>query len=105
MPLPILKIAKVLARLSVLAPAASKTIDTIRALLETPHGDVNTTKQLDDLKQALELQATVNEDIAEQLRLFKSVLEDLQRSLKIWAWVSIGAAIAALAALVMALVK
>jgi hypothetical protein len=105
MALPILKIAKLLARFSVLAPAAAKTVDTIRALLETPHGDAGTSRQLEALKQAFELQATVNEEFTEQLRLFKLVLEDVQRSLKIWAWVSIGTAIAALAALGVALVK
>ena len=105
MPLPILQIAKLLTRLAVLAPVASKTVDTIRTLLETTHSDANTTKQIDALKEAAELQSSVNEEIADQLRVVRSVLENVQKSLKIWAFATVGTAIAALAALIIALLK
>jgi hypothetical protein len=105
MPLPILQIAKLLARLAVLAPVAGKTVDTIRTLLETAHGDANTTKQIDALKEAAELQISVSEEMADQLRVIRSVLENVQKSLKIWAFATVGTAIAALAALIVALLK
>jgi hypothetical protein len=100
-----MQIAKLLARLTVLAPVAGKTVDTVRTLLESAHNDATTTKQLDALKQALELQARVNEEVAEQLRFFKSVLESVQRSFKLWAFATGATAIVALAALIIALLK
>jgi hypothetical protein len=100
-----MQIAKLLARLTVLAPVAGKTVDAVRTLLETAHDDAGMAKQMNALKQALELQAKVNEEVAEQLRLFKSVLEGIQRSFKLWALATVATAILALAAIVIALLK
>ena len=61
MALPILQIAKLLAELTVIAPVVSDGVDKIRKLVETVRkGDANTAKQIDALRQAIELQSSVN---------------------------------------------
>jgi hypothetical protein len=64
-----------------------------------------TQKQLDDLKQAIELQLTVNNKINEQLQLIKSVLEDVQRSLKIIRVTAVATGLIAVLALILAVTK
>jgi predicted PurR-regulated permease PerM len=104
--LPILEITKLLARLTVLAPVATEGVDRIRKLVETIRsGDASTTKQIDALKQAVELQSAVNKEVNDQLRVIKSVLENVQRSLKLWAVASVGTGTAAIIVLIFALEK
>lgn len=106
MALPILQITKLLAQLTMLAPVATEGVDKIRKLVETIRsGDASTTKQIDALKQAVELQSSVNKEVDDQLRVIKSVLENVQRSLKIWAVASAGTGIVAGVALLIALLK
>lgn len=105
MALPILKIAKVLARLTVLAPVASEGVEKIRTLVEAVRGDAAAAGQLDALKEAVELQSAINEEVAEQLRGINVAVEDIRRSLKVWAFVIAGTAVAAVAALAVALLK
>jgi hypothetical protein len=61
--------------------------------------------QLDDLKKALELQAAVNKEINDKLKLIETVLHTVQKSLKVLAVVAAGVGLIALVALVVAVVK
>ena len=107
MALPILQIAKLLAQLTVFAPVVTDGVDKIRKLVETIRkGDGNTTKQqLDALRRALELQSEVNKKVDDQLRIIESVLENVQKSLKVLAFMSAGAVIVAVIALLIAILK
>ena len=106
MALPILQIAKLLAQLTVFAPVVTDGVDKIRKLVETIRkGDGNATKQLDALRQALELQSAVNKKVDEQLRIIESVLENVQKSLKVLAFMSAGAVIVAVIAFLIAILK
>jgi|SRR5918992_57917 hypothetical protein len=106
MALPILQIAKLMAQLTVFAPVVTDGVDKIRRLVETIRkGDGNSTKQLDAVRQAIELQSAVNRKVDDQLRIIEAVLEHVQKSLKVLAFTSAGAVIAALIALLVALLK
>jgi hypothetical protein len=106
MALPILQIAKLLAQLTVTAPVVSDGVEKIRRLVETVRrGDGNSAKQLEALRQAIELQSAVNKKMEDQLRIIESVLEKVQKSLKILALTSAGIGILAITALVVAILK
>lgn len=106
MALPILQIAKLLGQLTLIGPVVTDGADKMRKLVETirqGHGD--TTKQLEALKQAIELQSAVNKKVDDQLRLVESVLNNVQKSLKILAFTSAGIGIVAVIALVLAILR
>lgn len=106
MALPILQIAKLLTQLTVMAPVVSEGVDKIRKLVDTVRkGDANSAKQLEALRQAIELQSAVNNKMTEQLQIIESVLGKVQKSLKVLAFTSAGIGIVALTALVVALLK
>ena len=106
MPLPILQIARLLGQLTVIGPVVSDGVDKMRKLVETIRkGDGNTAKQLDALQQAIELQSAVNKKVDDQLRIIETVLENVQKSLKVFAFTSTVIGIAALAAVVIAILK
>jgi predicted PurR-regulated permease PerM len=105
MALPILQITKLLTQLTVLAPVATDGIDKIRKLVETIRRGGGSTVKLEDLKQAIELQNSVNKEVDDQLRIIESVLENVQKSLKVLAFTTAGLGIVALVALVVAFSK
>ena len=105
MALPILQITKLLTQLTVLAPVATDGIDKIRKLVETIRRGGGSTVKLEDLKQAIELQNSVNKEVDDQLRIIKSVLENVQKSLKVLAFTTAGIGIVAVVALVVAFSK
>lgn len=106
MALPILQIAKLLAELTLMAPVVGEGVDKIRKLVETVRkGDASTAKQLEALKQAIELQSAVNKKMDDQLRIIESVLEKIQKSLKLLAFTSAVIGGLAITALVLAVLK
>lgn len=106
MALPILQIAKLLGQLTTIGPVVTDGVDKMRKLVETIRkGDGDTTKQLEALKQAIELQSAVNKKVDDQLRLVESVLNNVQKSLKILAFTSAGIGIVAAIALVLAILR
>ena len=106
MALPILQIAKLLGQLTTVWPVVTDGVDKIRKLVETVrNGDGNTTKQLDALRQAIELQSAVNRKVDDQLQIIESVLENVQKSLKVLAFTGAGIGLAAVAALLVAILK
>ena len=104
--LPIASIAKLLIRLATITPAAIDSIDNIRKLIDTVRKPgAGTQNQLDDLKKAIELQLIVNREINDKLNLIGTVLQTVQKSLKILAVTEAGVGLIAVAALVVALLK
>lgn len=103
---PITAIAKLLIQLASVTPAVNVSIEQIRHLVETIRKPgAGTQNQLDDLKKALELQAAVNKEINDKLKLIETVLHTVQKSLKVLAVVAAGVGLIALLALVVAVVK
>jgi len=106
MTFPITSIAKLLMQLAMLTPAVNDSIDKIRRLIDTIRKPgAGTQNQLDDLKKAIELQATVNKEINDKLKLIETVLQTVQKSLKILAVTGACVGLIALLALIVAIVK
>lgn len=100
MAVPLLQIAKLLAQLAAVGPVVTESADRIRRLVEALRrsgGDAG--KQLDALRQAVELQSAVNKRVDDQLQIIESVLANVQKSLKILTLTTAAAVILALAAL------
>ena len=104
--LPIASIAKLLIRLATTTPVANDSIDNIRKLIDTVRKPgAGTQNQLDDLKKAIELQLIINREINNKLTLTSTVLQTVQKSLKVMAVTLAGVGLIAVAALVVALLK
>lgn len=104
MALPIVQIAKLLGQLTTVGPVVTDGVDKIRKLVESVrNGDGNTTNRLDALKQAIELQSTVNKKVDDQLQIIESVLKNVQKSLKVLAFAVTGVGIVAVGALLTAI--
>lgn len=106
MTFPITSIAKLLIQLATITPTVNDSIEKIRHLIDTIRKPgAATQNQLDDLKKAIELQAAVNREINDKLNLIETVLQTVQKSLKILAVTGAGVGLIALVALVVAVVK
>jgi len=106
MTLPITAIAKLLMQLATITPTVNNSIEQIRRLIDTIRKPgAGTQNQLDDLKKAIELQAAVNNEMNDKLKLIETVLQTVQKSLKILAVTGAAVGLIALVALGVAVVK
>jgi predicted PurR-regulated permease PerM len=106
MALPITSIAKLLLQLATITPAVNSSVEKIRELIETIRKPgAGTQKRLDDLQRAIELQAAVNNEMNDKLKLIETVLQTVQKSLKTMAVTGAIVGLIALVALVVAIVK
>ena len=106
MTFPITSIAKLLMQLAILTPAVNDSIDKVRHLIDTIRKPgAGTQNQVDDQKKAIELQALVNKEINDKLRLIETVLQTIQKSLKILAVTGPGVGLIALLAMVVSVIK
>ena len=104
MALPITSIAKLLMQLATITPAVNDSIDKTRKLIDSIRKPgAGTQGQLDDLKKAVELQLAVNREMNDKLNLIETVLQTMQKSLKILTVSLAGVTIIAVAALILAL--
>ena len=106
MTFPITSIAKLLIQLATITPPVNNSIEKIRQLIETIRKPgAGTQNQLDDLKKAIELQVAVNKEMNDKLKLIETVLQTVQKSLKILAVTGAGVGLIALIALVIVVMK
>ena len=105
MALPIIAIAKVLGQLTVLVPAAETLVRTLRRTVSKIPENPSAVEHLDDIERALKLQVEVTANLARQLQMVQSALVGIQRSLKILAYATAGAAVLAVLAIIVALSK
>ena len=93
-------------QLAILTPAVNDSIDKVRHLIDTIRKPgAGTQNQVDDQKKAIELQSLVNKEINDKLRLLETVLQTIQKSLKILAVTGAGVGLIALLALVVSVIK
>jgi len=103
---PIASVAKLLIQLAAITPAVNVSIEKTRQLIDTIRKPgAGTQSQLDDLKKAVELQAVVNKEINDKLKLIETVLRTMQKSLNILLVTGAGIGLIALLALVVAIMK
>ena len=106
MPFPLSQIVTLLGRLTMLATGATDGVDKINKLIEAIHrANGGTQKQLDDLKQVAILQNAVNDKMENQLRIIESVLDKVQKSLKLLAFITAAIGVLAAIAFILALRK
>ncbi len=106
MAFPITSIAKLLLQLATLTPAVNSSVEKIRELIETVRKPgAGTQNRLDDLHKAIELQAAVNKEMNDKLKLIETVLQTVQKSLKTMIVAGAIVGFIAVAALVVAIVK
>lgn len=106
MPFPLSQIVTLLGRLTMLATGATAGVDKINKLIEAiRRANGGTQKQLDDLKQVVILQSAVNDKMENQLRIIESVLDKVQKSLKVLAFTTAGIGVLAAIAFILALRK
>lgn len=104
--MPLFQIAKLVGQLASVAPLVTHSVEKMRKLVEVVrNGDDNITKQLDALKQAIELQDTVNDKVEDQLRIMEAVLANVQQSLRILSLVAVATGILAIVAVFFAVLK
>ena len=83
MALPIPAIAKLIVQLGVFLPPTTKLVEEIRKLVQGPTGNSSVNSRLDGLEKAIELQNSLNEQLNNQLEIVQSVLQNVQKSLKL----------------------
>jgi hypothetical protein len=105
MALPLATIAKLIGQLTVLVPAADGLLRTLRGTVSQIPENPSAAEHLDDIERALKIQVEVTENLTTQLHTIQSVLGRIQRSLKILTYTSIGAALLAITAIIIALSK
>ena len=106
MTFPITSIARLLMQLAIHTPAVNYSKDKVRHIIDTIRKPgAGTQNQIDDLKKAIELQGLVNKEINDKLRLIETVLQSIQKSLKILAVTGAGVGLIALLALVVSVMK
>ena len=106
MALPLLQMSKLLAQLTTVGPVVTDGADKIRRLVESlRRGDPDSVKQLEALRQAVELQSAVNRKVEDQLQIIESVLANVQKSLKLLTVTSVTAMMVAVAALATAVFR
>ena len=106
MALPLLQIARLLAQLTTVGPVVTEGADKLRRLVESlRRGEGDTIKQIEALRQAVELQSAVNQKVEHQLQIIESVLAKVQKFLKLLTVTSVMALMLALAALATAFLQ
>jgi hypothetical protein len=105
MALPLTAIAKLIGQLTVLVPAADSLLRSLRGTVSQIPDNPSADEHLDDVERALKLQVEMTENLTSQLRMVQSALAGIQNSLRLLAYSTIGAAVLAISAIAIALLK
>jgi hypothetical protein len=105
MALPLAAIARLIGQLTVLVPAADSLLRSLRGTVAKIPDNPSSDEHLSDVERALRLQIEVTENLTSQLRTVQAALARIQSSLKVLAYMTIGVALLAILAIVIALSK
>jgi hypothetical protein len=97
-------IIKLVKHLSVLFGVSSPLIEEIKKIIVT-NDKRKDNERLDGLEKAMSMQATLNEQYEDQMKVVLSTLERVEKSFKVFAYVSIGVTVLAFAAIMIAILK
>jgi predicted PurR-regulated permease PerM len=101
----LLGIIKLVNDLGVLSTVSSPLIDGIKDLYAKKNYNRKESERLNDLEKAMSMQATLNEQYENQMKVVQSTLERIEKSLKVLTYISVGAIVLALAAIIIAVLK
>jgi len=96
---------KLVKDLGVLFNVSSPLIDEIKELYAKKNYNRKESERLNDLEKAMSMQATLNEQYENQMKVVQSTLEKIEKSLKILTYISVGAIILSIAAFIVAVLK
>lgn len=80
-------------------------IDGIKNLLTKKDSNRKESERLNDLEKAMSMQAALNEQNENQMKLVQSTLDRTEKSLKVITYISVGAIVISLAAIIIAVLK
>ena len=95
-------ILKLVKQLSVLFGASTPLIEGIKGII-AKNDKRKDSERIDDLEKAMSMQATLNEQYENQMKIVQSTLEKVEKSLKVLTYISFGAIILAFAAIIIAI--
>lgn len=101
----LLSTIKLVKDLGVLFNVSGPLIDEIKELYAKKNYARKESERINDLEKAMSMQATLNEQYENQLKVVQSTLEKIEKSLKVLTYISVGAIILSLAAIIVAVLK
>ena len=96
---------KLIKDLGVLFNVSGPMIDGIKELYAKKNYNRKESERLNDLEKAMSMQATLNEQYENQMKVVQSTLEKIEKSLKVLTYISVGAIVLSLAAFIIAVLK
>ena len=96
---------KLVKDLGVLFNVSGPLIDEIKELYAKKNYNRKESERLNDLEKAMSMQATLNEQYENQMKVVQSTLGKIEKSLKILTYISVGAIVLSLAAIIIAVLK
>jgi predicted PurR-regulated permease PerM len=96
---------KLVKDLGVLFNVSSPLINEIKELYAKKNYNRKESERLNDLEKAMSMQATLNEQYENQMKVVQSTLEKIEKSLKVLTYISVGAIVLSLAAIIIAVLK
>ena len=96
---------KLVKDLGVLFNVSGPLIDGIKELYAKKNDSRKESERINDLEKAMSMQATLNEQYGNQMKVVQSTLEKIEQSLKVLTYVSVGAIVLFLAAVIIAVLK
>jgi septation ring formation regulator EzrA len=96
---------KLIKALNELTDVSSPLIDGIKELYIKRSYNRKESDRINDLEKALSMQATLNEQYGEQIKVIQSTLEKIEKSLKLSIYGLIGAIAISVAAIIIAVLK
>jgi hypothetical protein len=102
MALNLLGIVKLVKELGVLFGASAPLIEGIKRNIAR-NDKRKDSERLDDLEEAMSMQSTLNEQYENQMKVVQSTLEKVEKSLKVFTYISLGTIVLAFAAIIIAI--
>ena len=96
---------KLVKDLGVLFNVSGPLIDGIKELYAKKNDSRKESERINDLEKAMSMQARLNEQYENQMKVVQSTLEKIEQSLKVLTYVSVGAIVLFLAAVIIAVLK
>jgi len=93
---------KLVKDLGVLFNVSGPLINEIKELHAKKNCNRKESERLNDLEKAMSMQATLNEQYENQMKVVQSTLEKIEKSLKVLTYISVGAIVLSLAAFIIA---
>ena len=96
---------KLVKDLGVLFNVSGPLIDGIKELYAKKNYSGKESERINDLEKAMSMQAALNEQYENQMKVVQSTLETIEKSLKVLTYISVGAIVLSFAAIIIAVLK